>query len=121
MTPFPFQMSNKLYNFLKWFITIFLPAVGTLYYGMAEAFDFERVTGVLPAITALIAFLGIVLGISSSQYNKTVNAPDGSLIVEEVDGEKYVGLGVPSSIEAMTSKDEVRLTVVDKTNGPRLP
>ena len=124
MTPFPFAMSNKTYNFVKWFITIFLPAVATLYYGLTVAFDFNRVPGVIPAITALITFLGVIMGISTNQYNKTVNAPDGDLIVMEdpEDGTKHLGLGVNRSLNELTTKQEVRLKVVDKTGvDPQAP
>ncbi len=114
-------MSNKVYNFFKWFITIFLPAAGALYYAIVEIFDIPRLVGMNGLINAVIAFLGIVLGISTAQYNKTANAPDGDLIVaEDEDGGKYLGLGVNTSVEAMTSKSQVKLNVVDAVTDPRM-
>lgn len=112
-------ITNKLYNFLKWFTTIFLPAVGALYFGLAQIWDFDRIVGVNGTINAIITFLGILLNISSRKYSKVVNTPDGDLIINEVDGEKFPMLGVNGSLEAMTSKRKVILQVVDQTNLPK--
>lgn len=113
-------LNNKTYNFLKWFITIFLPGVGAFYFTLAQVWNFPQPEGVNGTINAIIVFGGLLIGISTRQYNKTVGAPDGDLIVEEVDGEKYLGLGVNKSIEDMASKNQVTLNVVDKsgTNHP---
>jgi hypothetical protein len=111
------KLSNRVYNYLKWFITIFLPAVGALYFGLAEMWGFPNPTGVNGTINLIIAFLGILIGVSTRQYNKEIKNEDidGDLIITEVDGEKWPMLGVNQSIESMQAKDTVRLTVVDKT------
>lgn len=111
------KLPDKVYNFLKYFTTIFLPAAGTLYYAITEAFDIHRTVPINTVINAIIAFLGVTLGISTRQYNKENGgdkAFDGDLIVSEVDGEKYLGLGVNGSVEEMQAKPEVRLRVVEK-------
>lgn len=114
-------LKNKWYDRAKWFTTILLPATGAAYYGLASVWHFPQPEGVNGTINVIITFLGVVLGLSSRAYNKTVGAPDGDLIVNEVDGEKYLALGVNRSIEDMTSKPEVKLNVVDKTDtDPRL-
>lgn len=116
------KLSNKVYNAVKYIITIFLPAVGALYFALAQVWDFHRIVGVNGTINALITFGGLLIGYSTRKYNQTTGAPDGDLIVQEVDGEKYLGLGVNQSIEAMTAKDQVTLNVVDKTaTDPRMP
>lgn len=67
------QMSNKLYDFLKWIAQYFLPAVGTLYFAIASIWNLPFAEEVVGTITAIDAFLGVILGISALQYNKTVN------------------------------------------------
>lgn len=67
------QMSNKLYDFLKWIAQYFLPAVGTLYFAIASIWNLPYAEEVVGTITAIDAFLGVILGISALQYNKTVN------------------------------------------------
>lgn len=111
-------LPNKWYDRIKWTITVFLPALGAFYFVLAEAWDFPRVPGVNGTINGLIAFLGVLLNYSSKQYNKTVAAPDGDLIINEVDGEKFPALGVNVSLENMVAKDTVKLNVVDNTGVP---
>lgn len=63
-------MSNKLYDALKWIALILLPAVGTLYFALAGIWGFPYAEQVVGTVTAVDTFLGVILGISSSQYNK---------------------------------------------------
>ena len=63
-------MSNKMYDILKWITTVVLPAIGTLYFALAGIWGFPHAEQVVGTITAVVTFLGIVLGISSAQYKK---------------------------------------------------
>lgn len=63
-------MSNKTYDVLKWIAQYGLPAIGTLYYALAGIWGLPRGEEVVGTITAIDAFLGVLLGISSAQYNK---------------------------------------------------
>ena len=64
-------MSNKTYDILKWIAQYGLPAIGTLYYALAGIWGFPKGEEVVGTITAIDAFLGVLLGISTAQYNKT--------------------------------------------------
>lgn len=61
-------MSDKLYDILKWIAQILLPAIGALYFALAGIWDFPYGEEIVGTITAVDAFLGVVLGISSKQY-----------------------------------------------------
>jgi len=63
-------MSNKLYDVLKYIAQIVLPAIGTLYFALAGIWGFPYGEQVVGTITAVDTFLGVILGISSSNYNK---------------------------------------------------
>lgn len=63
-------MSNKLYDALKWIAMYFLPALGTLYFALAGIWNFPYGEQVVGSITAIDTFLGVILGISTAQYNK---------------------------------------------------
>ena len=63
-------MNNKVYDILKWIAQIFLPALGTLYFALAGIWDFPYAEAIVGTITAIDTFLGIILGISTIQYNK---------------------------------------------------
>lgn len=63
-------MSNKMYDTLKWVAQYLLPALGTLYFALAGTWDLPYGEEVVGTITAIDTFLGVVLGISTAQYNK---------------------------------------------------
>lgn len=63
-------MSNKVYDILKWVAQLLLPALGTLYFAIASIWGLPYGEQVVGTITAVDAFLGVVLGISSYQYGK---------------------------------------------------
>lgn len=63
-------MSNRVYDVLKWVAQYLLPALGTLYFALAGTWDLPYGEEVVGTITAVDTFLGVVLGISTVQYNK---------------------------------------------------
>ena len=63
-------MSNKLYDILKWIAMYLLPALGTLYFTLSGIWGFPYGEQVVGTITALDTFLGVILGISKTSYNK---------------------------------------------------
>lgn len=64
------MLSNKAYDILKWIAQLFLPALGTLYFALAAIWGFPYGEQIVGTITAVDTFLGIILGISTAQYNK---------------------------------------------------
>jgi len=63
-------MSDKTYDVLKWIAQILLPALGTLYFALSKVWGLPYSNEIVGTITAVDAFLGAVLGISTAQYNK---------------------------------------------------
>lgn len=74
-------MSERVYNTCKWATTIILPAIGTLYFALAEIWGLPAAQQVLGSIVALQAFFGVVLGISSRAYQQSDERFDGDLII----------------------------------------
>lgn len=66
-------MSDKTYDVLKFVAQIVLPALGTLYFAIANIWGLPYIEEVVGTITAVDAFLGTLLGISTSKYNKEAN------------------------------------------------
>lgn len=64
------KMNDKTYDVLKWIATYLLPALGTLYFALAQIWNLPYGEQVVGSITAIDTFLGVVLGLSASQYNK---------------------------------------------------
>jgi hypothetical protein len=61
-------MSNKMYDVLKWIAQLFLPAAATLYFALANIWGLPYGEEIVGTITAVDAFLGVILGISSKVY-----------------------------------------------------
>lgn len=64
------KMSNKTYDILKYIAQIVLPALGTFYFALASIWGLPYGEQVVGTITAIDTFLGAILMISSSSYNK---------------------------------------------------
>ena len=80
------KMSNKVYDVLKFIAQILLPALGTLYFALAKIWGFPYAAEIVGTISAVDAFLGALLGISTAQYNKEQNQPPIEEEPEEENG-----------------------------------
>lgn len=63
-------LKNETYDKLKFVAQILLPALGTLYFALATIWGFAYGEQIVGTITAIDAFLGALLGISTNNYNK---------------------------------------------------
>lgn len=63
-------LPNKVYDVLKYVTQIVLPAIGTLYFALSGIWEFPYAEQVVGTITAVVTFLGVLLGISSANYKK---------------------------------------------------
>ena len=61
-------MSNKVYDVLKYIAQVVLPALGTLYFALAQIWGLPYGEQIVGTITAVDAFLGALLMISSTMY-----------------------------------------------------
>ena len=67
------KMSNTVYDVLKYIALIVLPALGTLYFALAKIWGFPYGAEIVGTISAVDAFLGALLQISTNEYNKDLN------------------------------------------------
>jgi hypothetical protein len=68
------KMSNKVYNILKYVAQIGLPALATLYFALSGIWGLPFGEQIVGTITAIDTFLGVLLGLSTFQYNKEKGA-----------------------------------------------
>lgn len=66
------KMSNQTYDVLKWIAQILLPAIATLYFALARIWELPLAEQIVGTITAIDAFLGVLLGISSATYHQEI-------------------------------------------------
>lgn len=69
-------MSNTTYDRLKWIDTVFLPAGITLYVALAQIWGLPYSAEVAGTGTAIITFIGALLGISSVKYGLTAGSEE---------------------------------------------
>lgn len=75
------RISDTTYNILKWITTIVLPAIGTLYFALAQIWGFPYGEEIVGTITAIVTFFGVILGISTKTYN--TDRADGIIFEDE--------------------------------------
>lgn len=69
------MLSNSMYDKIKWVAQYLLPALGTLYFALASIWGLPYGEQIVGTITAVDAFLGAILGISTYNYNKSMATP----------------------------------------------
>ena len=66
------KLNNKVYDALKWIAQYLLPALGALYFAFSQIWGLPYGEQIVGTITAIDAFLGAILGISTMNYKKEV-------------------------------------------------
>ena len=104
--PTEIELKSKNYDRLKPTVQVWLPAVASLYFALSQIWGLPAAEEVVGTIAAVTAFLGVVLGISTRNYNKH---KDGSFVIDDTDVEKdlfTLELDVP--VEDLYGRKELR-------------
>lgn len=72
-----FKMENSTYDCLRYIQQILLPSLGTLYFALAEIWHLPYAKEIVGTITAVDAFMGAILKISSNDYYKGKHDGEG--------------------------------------------
>lgn len=91
--------TNALYDKLKFFALIVLPALGALYFGLAQIWGLPEAEKVVGSITVLDAFLGLLLKQSTKKYYESGANFDGDANVVPEDGGHKVILAADKTLE----------------------
>ena len=75
--------NNKIYDRVKWVAQYFLPALTTLWMALAKIWGLPYGTEIGATLAAVDLFLGVLLGISKSNYTG-----EGTLVVNTNDPDK---------------------------------
>lgn len=104
------QMPDKWYDFLKELAQVVLPGLATLYFALATIWGFPYGEQIVGTITAIDAFLGTCLHISTKNYTG-----DGTLHVDTTDPrtDKY-SLDFDTPLAMVQDKKTVTLKVQKK-------
>lgn len=114
-TPTPSKqpfMSNRLYDALKFIAQILLPALGALYFGVAHIWDLPKADEIVGTITVVDTFLGVLLGLSTKQYNDSDAKYAGVIeVTNQNDGAKLFSLNLHSNPLTLEQNKEVTFKV----------
>ena len=69
-------MKNETYDILKYIAQILIPAIATLYFSVSQIWGLPYGEQIVGTLTAVDAFLGVCLGISSDNYHKAIGDSD---------------------------------------------
>lgn len=64
------KMSETIYKVLKYLCQIGLPAIGGLYFALAQIWGLPYAEQIVGTLSAIAACIGVLLGISSYNYYK---------------------------------------------------
>lgn len=102
------MLSNGLYNRLKFICLVFLPALSTLYFTLGNIWGFSNIEEVVGTISALDAFLGVLLGLTSKLYNNSDIKYDGIIDISSGEsGSKLYSLELNGDPNTLDQKSEV--------------
>lgn len=106
-------LSDGVYNTLKNVAQLYLPALATLYFALAQIWHLPKPEEVVGSVTAVDAFLGVVLGLSTVAYNKSDAKYSGVLnVVDPGDGsELLLTSGLDKTVEDIRKMPEVTFRV----------
>lgn len=114
-------LSNQAYDVWKFIAQIVLPAIGTLYFALSGIWNLPYPEQVVGSITAVDAFLGVVLSYAKKTYiqDKKItalsNAPvafDGTLVINLTDPEKDTySMEFVTPLYDLTDKNAIMLKV----------
>lgn len=86
-------LNNAWYRRLKFIALVVLPALGSLYFGLAQIWGLPKAGEVVGSITVIDTFLGLILKAAEAQYDKSDAKYDGIVELETgTDGSEHMFL-----------------------------
>lgn len=87
-------LNNRTHKVLKTIVQLYMPAIATFYFTVGSIWGWPHIEAVIGTITAITTLLGVVLGITGHNYDKTAvpikATPDGVLNVTRQDDNKIL-------------------------------
>lgn len=77
-------MTNRAYDTLKYISLVILPAIGTLYFAIAQIWGLPYAEEIVGTITAVDAFLGAIVKSASDGYTDEMTEEEAELFEDEI-------------------------------------
>ena len=103
-----FILGDAVYDKMKFLVQTVLPALSTLYFTLSGVWDLPYTTQVIGTLAALATFFGVLLGISTKQYNASDAKFDGVIAIGTSDtGAKLYSLELKGDPNDLDQKGSV--------------
>jgi imidazoleglycerol phosphate synthase glutamine amidotransferase subunit HisH len=109
-------LNDASYAAVKHGAALVLPALGALYFALAQIWHLPNPEEVIGTIAAVNTFLGVVLGVATKSYNNSDTKYAGDVAFEAVDGDettKRMVARLNTHPQVIASMNEARFRVVD--------
>jgi hypothetical protein len=112
-------LGDGVYNVVKRTATIILPALATLYYGLAVMWNFPEPDKVVASITLLNTFLGVLVQVSKKSYYASGKQYAGEIqVTTETSGQRIASLVVDGDPEDILNMSEATFKIQDTGENP---
>lgn len=103
--------SNGVYDKLKFLALVLLPALGAAYFSLAPLWELPKADEVVGTIVVVDTFLGVLLGVTTRNYNNSDARFDGVIDVHPDYEAGETTMNVSLDPQAVANKDEVVVKV----------
>lgn len=101
-------MSDGAYNKLKFLALLLIPALGALYFGLAQIWHLPKAEEVVGTVAVLDTFLGVLVRYAAASFDKSDEKYFGEITPEVTqDGRKVFSLDLNAHPEVIENKSEV--------------
>jgi Putative phage holin Dp-1 len=114
------MLDDRSYHYGKKLVQIYIPAASSLYFGLGSIWGLPAVEQIVGTLAVVATFIGVCIGLSSTQYDRSEAAYDGEVVVEKTDaGGKLFSLQLEGDPEEIEQKKTVAFKV--KPSPPETP
>lgn len=100
-------LSSSTYDVMKHTVQLVLPALGTLYFTLAQIWGLPNAEQVVGSIVAVNTFLGVIVSIAAHRYNNSPEKFDGSIDIIDTGEKKVYSLNLDGDPDELDQRDEV--------------
>lgn len=104
-------LTSQQYNILKWVTIIVLPAVTTAYGTFSNIWGWPYGDQIVASLAAITLLLGVIIGVSTSSYNKSSAGPSGTLVVDNSGTGQQTYLAFDQDPKTLAEGSQITLNV----------
>lgn len=109
--PAPRMLTGATYDWFNKSAQLFFPALGALYFTLAQLWGFPKAEEVTGTIAALNLFLGVIVTISRSRYYNSDARFAGAIDISEQNAKTLFSLNLDDDPESLKDMKEVTFKI----------